>query len=597
MGGSHGHSTGGVTTQAHPRAHTVMLALLAPILLATVVGVVLLWPSPGAAEEALASLPATGAELQEGGVVRATAEGVCEGGTPEDRLPDGSIPETVPCAFAQVELTSGPDAGEIVEISIPYQSFQTGVADGTRLVLVRFPPVKQPEAESAAAPNAGPSGSRYAFEDFSRSSALWLLAIAFAVLVVAVGRLRGLAAVVGLVLTFATIALFLLPALRAGSNAVLVAVCSAVVIMTVVLYLAHGFSARTTAALLGTVFGLLFSAGLAVWATDATRLGGVSDEETFTLSLLIGQSDLSGILLAGIVIAVLGVLNDVTITQVSAVWEVHGHAPELRFGALFRTGMRIGRDHLASTVYTIAFAYAGAALPSLILIDIYGQPLGQVLTSTAVAEEIVRTMVGSIGLVLAIPATTAIAAAAVAPPWLRALRDARPAASGSEDAREHGEESVHRARVTRAPGGGPAGQGGVRAGNGRPVARPGVPPVAGSAGPGVRAPGSAARPGAPPAGSAGPGVRAPGSAVRPGAPPTGSAARPGVPPPAGSAARPGVPPAAPSVRPGVASAGSPDSVAGPGSPATSSSDAAAGSGSSESSPRTRPRGRRRAPEQ
>ena len=113
-------------------------------------------------------------------------------------------------------------------------------------------------------------------------------------------------------------------------------------------------------------------------------------------------------------IAGLGVLNDVTITQASAVFELRTASPAASRRELFTSGMRIGRDHLASTVYTIAFAYAGAALPTLILIDLYGQPLGQVLTSSAIAEEIVRTVVGAIGLVAAVPLTTAIAVAAVA---------------------------------------------------------------------------------------------------------------------------------------------------------------------------------------
>jgi uncharacterized membrane protein len=254
----------------------------------------------------------------------------------------------------------------------------------------------------------------YAWVDFARTLPLSVLALAFAVLVVAVGRLRGLGALAGLALAYATIAFYLIPALREQTNAVAVALSSAILIMTVLLYLAHGFSARTTAALLGTVLGIVMAAGLATWASRAARLNGLTDEESYTLSTLTGIDDLSGIILAGIIIAGLGVLNDVTITQVSAVWEVHEAAPDRSFGELFRSGMRIGRDHLASTVYTIAFAYAGAALPTLLLIDLYGRPFAQVVTTGQIAEEVVRTAVGSIGLILAIPVTTAIAAAAVA---------------------------------------------------------------------------------------------------------------------------------------------------------------------------------------
>jgi uncharacterized membrane protein len=121
----------------------------------------------------------------------------------------------------------------------------------------------------------------------------------------------------------------------------------------------------------------------------------------------------SRIILCGIIIAGLGLLNDVTITQASAVWELHELAPTTSSGALFRGAMRIGRDHIASTVYTIAFAYAGTALPTLMLVSLYERSFRTAITSDEIAEEVVRTLVGSIGLVLAIPITTAVAVAVV----------------------------------------------------------------------------------------------------------------------------------------------------------------------------------------
>ncbi|MFP5334500.1 MAG: YibE/F family protein [Actinomycetes bacterium] len=234
-------------------------------------------------------------------------------------------------------------------------------------------------------------------------------------LVVAVARLRGLAALLGLAAAYLTIASFMLPALRAGENPLLVALTGSVAIMVVVLYAAHGFTMKTTTALLGTVAGVGLSAVLGLWATAATRLGAPTTEESYNLTVLTGIDDLSGLVLCGVVVASLGVLNDVTITQASAVYELRQHLPSASRSTLFASGMRIGRDHLASTVYTIAFAYAGAALPTLLLIDIYGQPLGQVVTSGPIAEEIVRTAVGAIGLIATVPLTTAIAVAAVRP--------------------------------------------------------------------------------------------------------------------------------------------------------------------------------------
>ena len=139
---------------------------------------------------------------------------------------------------------------------------------------------------------------------------------------------------------------------------------------------------------------------------------GISSEDTYRLATMIGADgadQLRGLFLCGVVLAGLGVLNDVTITQASAVWELRSSAPEASRRVLFSRAMRTGRDHIASTVYTIAFAYAGAALPVLLLVQVYRLSLVQTLTSGQFAEEIVRTLVGSIGLVLAIPLTTAIA--------------------------------------------------------------------------------------------------------------------------------------------------------------------------------------------
>jgi uncharacterized membrane protein len=179
--------------------------------------------------------------------------------------------------------------------------------------------------------------------------------------------------------------------------------------MFVVLYLAHGLSTRTSTALAGTLLGLLITAGVGVLAVHEARLTGLSSDENALLSSVSGQINLHGLVTCGLIVAGLGVLNDVTITQSSAVWELRAAAPDLGPAALFTSAMRIGRDHIASSVYTIVFAYAGAALPVLMLLEIYRRPIGDVLASEDIAEEIVRTLSSAIGLVLAMPLTTAIA--------------------------------------------------------------------------------------------------------------------------------------------------------------------------------------------
>jgi hypothetical protein len=161
--------------------------------------------------------------------------------------------------------------------------------------------------------------------------------------------------------------------------------------------------------LLGTIFGLGITALLAAWATNAANLAGVGNHDATTLVNTSANISISGVILCGLIISGLGVLNDVTITQSSAVWELYELAPGSSARKLFTSAMRIGRDHIASTVYTIAFAYAGAALPILIIVMLYDRPLGETLTSAELSEEVIRTLVGSIGLVLAIPVTTLIA--------------------------------------------------------------------------------------------------------------------------------------------------------------------------------------------
>jgi uncharacterized membrane protein len=236
-----------------------------------------------------------------------------------------------------------------------------------------------------------------------------VLAVLFAVVVIAVARLRGLASLFGLAFAFFILLQFLLPGLLAGDSPTLVSLVGSAAIMFVVLYLAHGFSARTTTALVGTLFGLTLVAVLGSVAVSTARLAGLTTDETVQLNTFDPTLDFSGLVLAGIVVAGLGVLNDVTITQASAIWQLNEVSPDLSWRELYSRGMTVGRDHIASTVYTIVFAYAGAALPALLLINLYSRPLWTTITSS-LAEEVIRTMVGAIALVLAVPVTTAAGA-------------------------------------------------------------------------------------------------------------------------------------------------------------------------------------------
>lgn len=395
-GHGHTHGDGGVPVRVSRGIVAVLAGLVAVVVALTILGAVLLWPPP-------VRTPDTLGRLYEGVVfvtatVESTTRTTCEG-TSTDRLPDGSIPKTVTCATAKVRIDAdaAQGASEVVTISVPSAVEAAGLSPGDRVRLNRFPPT---DGQPAV----------YAWADHARRTPLTWLAVVFAVLVVLVARLKGLAAVAGLALAYVAIGRFVVPALLAGRDPVLVALVASAAIMTLLLYLAHGVTVKTTTALLGTLVGLGATALAAVWATHATALTGLDTEDGQLLSQLTTGRGIGGVILCGVIIAGLGVLNDVTISQASAVWELHAAAPDLGPGGLFVAGMRIGRDHLASVVYTIAFVYAGAALPTLMLEALYARPLGDVVQSGAVAEELVRTLVTSSCLVLTIPLTTAVAA-------------------------------------------------------------------------------------------------------------------------------------------------------------------------------------------
>jgi uncharacterized membrane protein len=369
-----------------------MLLLLVPVGLATVVGLVVLWPGDEQtrAEQAAELFLPPGTTYPEGRV--STVEpfdcSVAGGG--------GQPAQQLTCASVVVQVLDGDGAGDFQELTLPAEVYAAGIAEGDVLVLTRDAGV-----EGAAA---------YDFYDYERDVPIVVLTVAFAIVTVAVARLRGLAALVGLAFAFFVMLQFLLPGLLGDSSPTLVSLVGSAAIMFVVLYLAHGFSARTTTALVGTLFGLALVAVLGAGSVATARLTGLTSEETVQLQTFDPTLDFSGLVLAGIAVAGLGVLNDVTITQASAIWQLHEVDPGMTWRELYRRGMAVGRDHIASTVYTIVFAYAGASLPLLMLFEVYAQPWDVVLTSSAMAEEVIRTLVGSIALVLAVPVTTAAGA-------------------------------------------------------------------------------------------------------------------------------------------------------------------------------------------
>ncbi len=314
----------------------------------------------------------------------------------------GDFDDGSSCRVVTFELTQGPHAGEIrQEVYGLDQPATLRVHVGDRVMLDHYPD------------SAPPDDYQYT-GDHQRQSTLWVLAVLFVVAVVGLGRLRGLAALAGLALSLVVILQFTLPNLLAGSDPVLVAVLTASAVAYLALYLAHGINPLTTVALLGTIGALALIIVLSAVFTSICDFTGLADDNSVILGNLLSSAgrpiDLVGLILAGTVIGALGALDDMTVTQASAVAELHAANPALGAIELYRRALRIGRDHISSTVNTLALAYVGAALPTLLIFTSSEQSLGTIANRELIAVEIVRTLVGSLGLVAAVPITTALAA-------------------------------------------------------------------------------------------------------------------------------------------------------------------------------------------
>ena len=253
----------------------------------------------------------------------------------------------------------------------------------------------------------------YFIADRLRTFPLWVLGAVFAAAVVLFGGWRGVWSLVGLVASFLVIVRFIVPAILSGMSPLAATLIGASVIMTATLVLAHGATLKTGAALAGTVLSVLLAVLLATVAVEFAALTGLAGDQEATLRILSeGAIDARGVLLGGIIIGALGVLDDVTATQASTVFELRRANPLLGVGELFARGLNVGRDHIASTVNTLVLAYAGAALPLIVILSVQPEPFGLLISRELIATEIVRTLVGSIGIVAAVPITTGIAALA-----------------------------------------------------------------------------------------------------------------------------------------------------------------------------------------
>lgn len=253
----------------------------------------------------------------------------------------------------------------------------------------------------------------YYITDRYRLPALFFAILLFVIVAAIFGRIRGFTSLIGLAMSVGVLVGFVVPQILAGHDPLTVCLIGAAAIALVSLYLAHGFNKRTTIALCGTLITLAVSAALAVLFVSMAKLVGLATDQSFYLELGTNINlNLRGLLLGGIIIGSLGVLDDVTIGQAATIYELKDANPNLGAKELYRRAMSVGREHIASLINTLFLAYAGISLPVILYLVAFqgGIPLWFALNGEPIAEEIVRTVVGSIGIILAVPITTLIAA-------------------------------------------------------------------------------------------------------------------------------------------------------------------------------------------
>jgi uncharacterized membrane protein len=350
-----------------------MVAAVIVLAIGTAVGLILLWPNGKLGGNAKLGILRT-----EGAVVRDVRRVACPG------------PAAQACRRVTVTLSGGrPSAFTIFG---QQNTLALSAGDHIRVYAT-----------------GAPKGDKYSFSDFDRRSTMLWFAIGFVVLLLLSARLRGIRALLGLVASLVVVVEFVIPAILHGHAPVLVAVVGAFAVMLLTMPLAYGLGPKMIAALLGTALSLLVAAGLADAAGSLAHLSGAASDEAVYLAATQSIS-LRGLLVAGMVIGALGVLVDLTVSQASTVVALRRANPRLGFGGLFREALDVGHDHISATVNTLVFAYAGASLPALLIFTIGRTSFTDAINGEAVAAEVIAALVGSIGLILSMPLTTALAA-------------------------------------------------------------------------------------------------------------------------------------------------------------------------------------------
>lgn len=298
----------------------------------------------------------------------------------------------------KLTITSGEKSGQNIEIlqTIPQNPSLPNYKTGDRVIITATRDVNNQDL--------------FYISDFERSNPIFWLSLFFVVLTIIVGRTRGLFSLVGMGLSFLILFYFTIPQIMNHNDPVIVTILTSFALVPITFYMSHGFNYKTTSAIISTFIALLITGILATIMVDVGHLTGFTSDEASFLQLQVqGTINIRGLLLAGIIIGTLGILDDITISQAAIVSQLKKTSPSLKFWELYNKAMDIGHDHIASVVNTLVLVYTGASLPLLLLFVVNSANPTIALNYEVVAEEIIRTLVASIGLILAVPISTLLA--------------------------------------------------------------------------------------------------------------------------------------------------------------------------------------------
>jgi uncharacterized membrane protein len=341
------------------------------------------------------SLPGENTQLTQGEseILRARVVEVLEEGV----LDHGEVSQ--PYQLLRLNITSGSLAGQ--ELTVEYGSLvftndSRLFREGDRVLVERT--------------HAMEGEDFFQVTDYVRTGPLLWLTVLFIAATLFLSGWQGLRSLMGMGVSLAVIFAFIVPQILAGRNPLVVAILGSVVMMGISLYLVYGWNSKTHVAVLGLLLSLIVTGMLAVWSVTWARLSGFGAEEAGFLQVAGVQLDTRGLLLAGIIIGTLGALDDIAIGQSSTIFELSKANPRLTWQELLKHGMTVGRDHIAAMVNTLLLAYVGAALPLVLMFSVFPESLGITLNREIIGEEIVRTLVGSLGLLAGVPLTSLVAA-------------------------------------------------------------------------------------------------------------------------------------------------------------------------------------------